>query len=52
MNVILRSTTMLGKKWRVPGNSGYCILVDMLRKKLKEERSKILRKIMTKCLNY
>ena len=34
----------VGKKWRVPGNSGYCILVGMPRKKLKEERSKILRK--------
>ena len=33
MNVILRSTTMLGKEeWGVPGPSGYCILVDMLGK--------------------
>ena len=39
----------VGKKWRVPGNSGYCILVGMLRKKLKEERSKML---WNKITNY
>ena len=27
MNVIVQSTTMLGKEeWGVPGSSGYCIL--------------------------
>ena len=50
MNVILRSTTMLGKEeWGVRGPSGYCILVDTFGKKLKEERSKILWNKITNC---
>ena len=51
MNVILRSATMGKEEWRVPGNGGYCILAGMLRKKLKEERSRIQWNKITNCWN-
>ena len=45
MNVIQRNYNVGKRRVGVPGNSGYCILVESSRcvwKKMKEERSNIL----------